>query len=172
MQARVCCVLVCPGCSHVCCSFLLLLLCTERISELIHALLHFGYVDQSRTLQHELREFLRVVAAEEAAPMPMMENPTPEQRAALIAYWNWPAMAYPERALAPKQDHLCMPFLFPKPSTKQAAQAAEQARLAAEAQTLSQVSEGATQASVASAIQPQAVIDQDADEGDMFGALM
>ena len=52
--------------------------------------------------------------------MPMMENPTPEQREALIKYWNWPGMAHPERDIQPKTDHLTMPFLYPKPSTKKA----------------------------------------------------
>lgn len=134
----------------------------ERMSELVHALLHFGYVDQSRTLQYELSEFLSVVSREESTPMPMMENPTPEQREALIKYWNWPQMAHPERGALPKTDHLLMPFLFPKPSTLVAAQQAEQTR--------AQVKEDAAAAGVApGAMHPEAVMDE---EGDMFGGFM
>ena len=70
---------------------------TERTSELIHALLHFGYASQSRTLQSELSQWLDRVKHEESTPMPMMENPTPEQKSALEAFWNWPAMVSAEQ---------------------------------------------------------------------------
>ena len=93
----------------------------ERMSELIHALLHFGYASQSRSLQVELSGFLADIAREEARPMPMMENPTPEQRRAITQFWNWPAMAHPDRNLPPRTEHLLLPFFFPPPPPPAAA---------------------------------------------------
>jgi len=121
----------------------------ERISELIHVLLHFGFIDQSRRLQHEFQSFLDEVAKQESTPMPMLENPTPQQREALIRHWNWPQMAHPERHAVPRTDHLTMPFLFEAPAPAPAS----------------------SSSSAATAKVPLPTAD-DEDEGDLFGAMM
>lgn len=121
----------------------------QRISALLHALLQCGYAAQARTLQLAFAALLSLVAAEEATPMPMLDNPTPEQRRALEEFWDWPGAVHPERKQKNKDEQLVLPFLF-APQSKAAAASAQAA---------------------AAAAQPPPATD-DADEVDLFGGQM
>ena len=149
-------------------SFSVVCFSIERISELIHALLHFGLVDQSRTLQAEFQAFLSDVDREESTPMPQLENATAEQAAALERYWNWPAMCHPERDAKPKRDHLTMPFLFPAPTSR-----ATDAAASSSSHPAGKASDAVADGRVPGAAQPKSVLeDADDDDNDLLGGFI
>jgi hypothetical protein len=148
-----------------------------RISALIHALLAVGLANQARTLQAEFASLLALVAAEEAKPMPMMENPTPEQRRALEAFWDWPDCVHPERKKKDnnKDEQLVLPFLFPPPSAKAAKEAAAAAASVTKGATGSSSNAAAASSrsgQAAAAAAAPSVEESADDDGDMLGGLM
>lgn len=76
-------------------------------------------------------------------------------------------MCHPDRDVPPKTDHLLMPFLFPKPSTKLAAIEAEKESRRKEQEEMA----APATAPVKVAKQPKAVLDDDNDDGDIMGGM-